>query len=187
MASIKKLNPRSSVSRQGGAGRLDDYRKKRTANSTSEPFGTSINRSSSGPFRFVVHHHAARRTHYDLRLEIDGALRSWAVPKGPSPNVQDKRFAALVEDHPLEYLDFEGRIPDGNYGAGWSIIWDTGFWRPIGDPIEGQEKGKLLFELAGCKLHGKWTLRRSIRMPLAAIFWVPRCTRSGARSGSATG
>jgi bifunctional non-homologous end joining protein LigD len=110
--------------------------------------------------RFVVHHHAARNTHYDLRLEMEGVLRSWAVPKGPSPNVKDKRFAALVEDHPLEYGDFEGKIPEGNYGAGWSIVWDRGYYRPIGDPVEGLAKGKILFELHGQKLHGKWTLVR---------------------------
>ncbi len=117
----------------------------------------------------MVHHHAARNTHYDLRLEMEGVLRSWAVPKGPSPNVKDKRFAALVEDHPLEYGDFEGRIPDGNYGAGWTIVWDRGIWKPKGNPIEGLKKGKLLFELQGCKLHGNWTL---VKMESGEKDWL---------------
>lgn len=108
----------------------------------------------------MIHHHRARQTHYDLRLEMEGVLRSWAVPKGPSPNVADKRFAALVEDHPVEYGDFEGLIPEGNYGAGWTIVWDRGFWIPKGDPLEGLKDGKLLFELRGQKLHGLWTLVR---------------------------
>ncbi len=107
---------------------------------------------------FVVHKHAARQLHFDLRLEMDGVLRSWAVPKGPSYDMNDKRLAVKVEDHPLEYGDFEGTIPDGNYGAGGVIVWDRGEWVPLEDWREGLEKGKLLFELRGYKLHGKWTL-----------------------------
>jgi bifunctional non-homologous end joining protein LigD len=107
---------------------------------------------------FVVHKHAARRLHFDLRLEMDGVLRSWAVPKGPSHDPADKRLAVLVEDHPLEYGDFEGMIPQGNYGAGAVIVWDRGRWIPLEDPVEGLAKGKLLFELHGLKLHGRWTL-----------------------------
>jgi len=102
--------------------------------------------------------HAARRLHWDLRLEMDGVLRSWAVPKGPSPNRADKRLAVHVEDHPLEYGDFEGIIPEGNYGAGAVIVWDRGRWVPLEDPHDGMQKGKLLFELHGYKLKGKWTL-----------------------------
>jgi bifunctional non-homologous end joining protein LigD len=102
--------------------------------------------------------HAARRLHWDLRLEMDGVLRSWAVPKGPSPNTADKRLAVHVEDHPLEYGDFEGIIPEGNYGAGAVIVWDRGVWIPLEDPHEGLRKGKLLFELRGYKLRGTWTL-----------------------------
>ena len=141
---------------------LARYREKRRTNQTPEPFGQagSTKAPTRGYPQFMLHHHAARNTHFDLRLEMQGVLRSWAVPKGPSYNVADKRFAALVEDHPLEYGDFEGRIPDGNYGAGWTIVWDKGFWRPLADPVEGIKKGKLLFELHGCKLHGKWTLVR---------------------------
>jgi bifunctional non-homologous end joining protein LigD len=107
---------------------------------------------------FVVHKHAARQLHFDLRLEMDGVLRSWAVPKGPSYDMNDKRLAVKVEDHPLEYGDFEGIIPQGNYGAGGVIVWDRGEWVPLEDWREGLEKGKLLFELKGYKLHGKWTL-----------------------------
>src|SRR5207248_4392691 len=90
--------------------------------------------------------------------------RSWAVPKGPSPNRADKRLAVHVEDHPLEYGDFEGIIPEGNYGAGAVIVWDRGRWVPLEDPHEGMKKGKLLFELHGYKLKGKWTDRKSTRL-----------------------
>jgi bifunctional non-homologous end joining protein LigD len=107
---------------------------------------------------FVVHKHAATRLHWDLRIEMDGVLRSWAVPKGPSYDMNDKRLAVRVEDHPLEYGDFEGIIPSGNYGAGGIIVWDRGEWVPLEDWREGLEKGKLLFELKGYKLQGKWTL-----------------------------
>jgi bifunctional non-homologous end joining protein LigD len=107
---------------------------------------------------FVVHKHAARQLHFDLRLEMEGVLRSWAVPRGPSYDTNDKRLAVKVEDHPLEYGDFEGVIPQGNYGAGGVIVWDRGEWVPLEDWREGMQKGKLLFELKGYKLHGKWTL-----------------------------
>lgn len=144
------------------ADRLDAYRRKRSADRSPEPFGAT---RPTGGRLFVVQHHAARRLHYDLRLEIDGALHSWAVPKGPSPNPADKRLAVEVEDHPLEYADFEGRIPEGNYGAGASIVWDRGVWVPTADPQEGLAKGKLLFELRGYKLRGRWTLIRTRRSP----------------------
>jgi bifunctional non-homologous end joining protein LigD len=110
---------------------------------------------------FVVQQHAARRVHYDFRLELDGVLVSWAVPKGPSPNPADKRLAVHTEDHPVEYGDFEGVIPEGNYGAGAVIMWDQGVWIPLEDPAAGFEKGKLLFELRGYKLRGRWTLVRT--------------------------
>ncbi len=105
-----------------------------------------------------MHKHAASHLHYDLRLEMRGVLQSWAVPKGPSTNPRDKRLAVLVEDHPLEYGDFEGIIPEGNYGAGAVIVWDRGSWTPVGDPGEGLSRGKLLFQLHGHKLKGTWTL-----------------------------
>src|SRR5512140_3227363 len=135
------------------AGGLDAYRGKRSPERTPEPFG-----GAARPGLFVVHKHAATRLHFDLRLEMDGVLRSWAVPKGPSYDQADKRLAVKVEDHPLEYGDFEGIIPAGNYGAGGVIVWDRGEWVPLEDWREGLEKGKLLFELKGYKLHGKWTL-----------------------------
>ena len=99
--------------------------------------------------------------HYDLRLELEGVLKSWAVPKGPSPNPADKRLAVHVEDHPQDYGDFEGIIPEGNYGAGAVIVWDRGVWVPLEDPVAGLAKGKLLFELRGYKLRGRWTLVRT--------------------------
>ncbi len=107
---------------------------------------------------FVVHQHAARNLHWDLRLELDGVLLSFAVPRGPSPDPADKRLAVQTEDHPIEYADFEGVIPAGNYGAGSMIVWDKGKWIPHGDTREGLAKGKLLFELKGYKLKGMWTL-----------------------------
>jgi bifunctional non-homologous end joining protein LigD len=134
---------------------LATYRAKRSADTSPEPVGTV---SGAPGHLFVVHKHAARQLHFDLRLEMDGVLRSWAVPKGPSYDTNDKRLAVKVEDHPIEYGDFEGVIPPGNYGAGGVIVWDRGEWVPLEDWREGLEKGKLLFELRGYKLHGKWTL-----------------------------
>src|SRR5919106_3361536 len=134
---------------------LATYRAKRSADSSPEPVGTV----SVIPGRlFVVHKHDASHLHFDLRMEMDGVLKSWAVPKGPSYDMADKRLAVRVEDHPTEYGDFEGIIPKGNYGAGGIIVWDRGEWVPLEDWREGLEKGKLLFELKGYKLHGKWTL-----------------------------
>jgi bifunctional non-homologous end joining protein LigD len=138
---------------------LETYRAKRKASQTPEPFGGA----KIGGQRFVVQQHAARRRHYDFRLELDGVLKSWAVPKGPSPNPADKRLAVHVEDHPLEYANFEGLIPSGNYGAGAVIVWDRGRWVPLNDPAEGLKVGKLLFELRGYKLRGKWTLVKTRR------------------------
>jgi len=135
--------------------KLSTYRAKRSADSSPEPVGTV----SDAPGRlFVVHKHAASRLHFDLRLEFGGVLQSWAVPKGPSYDTADKRLAVKVEDHPVEYADFEGIIPAGNYGAGGMIVWDRGEWVALEDWRAGLEKGKLLFELRGYKLHGKWTL-----------------------------
>jgi bifunctional non-homologous end joining protein LigD len=136
---------------------LSAYRAKRSVEKTPEPAGVVALRPGPGGL-FVVHQHAARRLHFDLRLEMGGVLQSWAVPKGPSPNPADKRLAVHVEDHPIEYGDFEGIIPEGNYGAGQVIVWDRGRWTPLEDPVEGMKKGKLLFDLAGYKLKGKWTL-----------------------------
>ena len=144
--------------RPPGPDHLDAYRAKRSLERTPEPAG-AIGRDGEGAGRlFVVHQHAARRLHFDLRLEMEGVLRSWAVPKGPSYDTAEKRLAVNVEDHPIEYGDFEGVIPAGNYGAGAVIVWDRGEWISIGDPLEGLAKGKLLFELRGYKLRGTWTL-----------------------------
>jgi bifunctional non-homologous end joining protein LigD len=137
---------------------LSTYRAKRSLDRTPEPGARAAPAGPSAGGLFVVHMHAARRLHWDLRLEMDGVLQSWAVPKGPSPNPADKRLAVHVEDHPLEYGDFEGLIPEGNYGAGAVIVWDRGVWVPLEDAHEGMKKGKLLFELRGYKLRGKWTL-----------------------------
>ena len=138
---------------------LDDYRNKRSPDRTPEPMG----RGESRPGIFVVQKHAATRLHYDLRLEWDGALKSWAVPKGPSPDPADKRLAMQTEDHPVEYADFEGVIPAGNYGAGKMIVWDFGACAHLIDPRQGLRDGKLLFELSGYKLRGRWTLVRTRR------------------------
>lgn len=148
MADEKPHGPESEDS-------LATYRAKRSADRSPEPVGSV----AQVPGRlFVVHKHAARQLHFDLRLEMDGVLRSWAVPRGPSYDQADKRLAVRVEDHPLEYADFEGVIPEGNYGAGGVIVWDRGEWVALEDWREGLEKGKLLFELKGYKLKGKWTL-----------------------------
>ena len=140
------------------ADQLAAYRAKRSADRTPEPFGGEAIPPTGGGGLFVVHKHAATRLHFDFRFEMDGVLKSWAVPRGPSYDREDKRLAVRVEDHPLEYGDFEGMIPEGNYGAGGVIVWDRGEWVPLEDPKAGLEKGKLLFELRGYKLHGKWTL-----------------------------
>jgi bifunctional non-homologous end joining protein LigD len=140
---------------------LSAYRAKRSLDRTPEPGAKVARAAPAGALQgglFVVHKHAARNLHFDLRLEMDGVLKSWAVPKGPSADPKDKRLAVKVEDHPLEYGDFEGIIPEGNYGAGGVIVWDRGAWAPLEDPHEGMVKGKLLFDLKGYKLRGTWTL-----------------------------
>ena len=145
---------------------LEAYRAKRDASHTPEPFGglgLPDDPDWTKPRMFVVQKHAARRLHYDFRLEWRGTLISWAIPQGPSTDVAEKRLAVMVEDHPVEYADFEGVIPKGNYGAGQVIVWDKGVWLPLEDPDQGFEKGKLLFELRGFKLHGRFTLVRTKR------------------------
>ncbi|MEM6994256.1 MAG: DNA ligase D [Myxococcota bacterium] len=146
---------------------LKEYRAKRSGDRTAEPFGGHIDAKHAAaaavgqPRLFVVQMHAARRLHWDVRLEIDGVLRSWAVPRGPSFDPSVKRLAVETEDHPIEYVDFEGVIPEGNYGAGAMIVWDRGVWIPLEPVGPGYDKGKLLFELRGHKLAGVWTLVRT--------------------------
>jgi bifunctional non-homologous end joining protein LigD len=139
----------------GDSDLLKPYRAKRAPGVTPEPIGAV---GAAEGRLFVMHKHAASHLHWDLRLQMAGVLRSWAVPKGPSANPDDKRLAVHVEDHPIEYGDFEGIIPEGNYGAGAVIVWDRGEWVPLEDPVAGLAKGKLLFDLRGYKLRGRWTL-----------------------------
>ncbi len=153
--------------RHGARGpELQTYRAKRSADSTGEPFGGALPSDGPGgapaePKLFVCQQHAARRMHWDLRLEMGGVLRSWAVPRGPSLDPTEKRLAVETEDHPIEYVDFEGVIPDGNYGAGAMIVWDRGVYVAHIPMAEGYDDGKLLFELFGHKLRGVWTLVRT--------------------------
>ena len=141
---------------------LERYRTKRRLDRTPEP-GPRVGSSAHGD-RFVVQKHAARRLHYDFRLEFDGVLKSWAVPKGPSLDPDDKHLAVHVEDHPLDYADFEGVIPKGQYGGGAVMVWDRGRWFPeeatAADPRRAYEEGKLKFRLEGEKLRGRWMLVR---------------------------
>src|SRR5512141_814852 len=143
-------------------GSLSTYWKKRDFGVTSEPKGKVARVGKA--LSFVIQKHAATRLHYDFRLELDGVLLSWAVPKGPSFDPADKRMAIHVEDHPVSYGGFEGTIPPKQYGAGTVIVWDRGTWEPVGDPRAGMEAGKLVFRLHGEKLAGLWELVR-IRKP----------------------
>jgi bifunctional non-homologous end joining protein LigD len=145
-------------------GDLRRYRQKRDFTKTPEPSGKPGVQTREG-LRFVIQKHAARRLHYDLRLELGGVFKSWAVARGPSLDPSEKRLAIQVEDHPLEYGDFEGIIPQGEYGAGTVMIWDRGIWKPEGDPIKGYEKGHLAFEFCGEKLKGRWHLIRTKLKP----------------------
>lgn len=136
---------------------LKDYQKKRDFRASPEPKGKE-KPAKGEPRKFVVQKHQATQLHYDFRLELDGVLKSWAVPKGPSMDPSVKRLAVQVEDHPIEYADFEGVIPKGEYGGGTVMVWDTGTWRQNGDAREGLQKGSLKFELNGKKLKGGWAL-----------------------------
>lgn len=142
-------------------GDLSTYAAKRDFSRTKEPRGGKAKATlTEAPGRFVIHKHAARRLHYDLRLEHDGVLWSWAVTKGPSLDPAEKRLAVHVEDHPLDYGDFEGTIPQGQYGGGTVMLWDDGHWLPEGDAAFGMKKGHLTFALKGEKLSGVWHLVR---------------------------
>ena len=158
--------------------RLAKYREKRTASRTPEPFG-------GRGWQHLRHAKARRRSlHWDLRLELDGVLLSWALPKGPSPNQADKRLAMKTEDHPLEYAEFEGVIPQGEYGGGAVIVWDRGVWVLLEDAREGLEKGKLLFELRGHKLFGKGM---DLRAEVRRVSPAGRALASGTLSALASG
>ena len=136
---------------------LTKYHQKRHFSRTPEPKGQT-RPSKSAALRFVIQKHDASRLHYDFRLEFDGVLKSWAVPKGPSLDPARKSLAVQVEDHPIDYGDFEGVIPKGEYGGGTVLLWDTGTWQPLHDPGEGFKTGRLHFVLNGKKLHGEWSL-----------------------------
>jgi bifunctional non-homologous end joining protein LigD len=136
---------------------LETYRKKRKFGVTSEPRGHKARRRG---FAYVIQKHAATRLHYDLRIELDGVMKSWAVTRGPSLDPNEKRLAVHVEDHPIEYNKFEGTIPKGEYGGGTVMIWDRGTWEPEADPHKGYTKGHLEFVLHGDKLRGRWHLVR---------------------------
>ena len=137
---------------------LDTYRRKRDFARTPEPKGSRGRRRAQ--LTFVVQKHAARRLHYDFRLELGSVLKSWAVPKEPSLDPRERRLAVHVEDHPLEYGRFEGTIPEGQYGAGTVKIWDRGVWIPDGDPARDYADGKLRFTLRGRRLRGGFSLVR---------------------------
>ena len=143
---------------------LATYNKKRNFKATSEPKGKIVKKNR---FRFVVQRHDASRLHYDFRLELGGVLKSWAVPKGPSMNPADKRLAVMVEDHPVNYINFEGRIPKGNYGAGTVKVWDKGLFFPVNEDLEviterealkALDQGELKIFLKGEKLEGGFVL-----------------------------
>src|SRR2546423_2431689 len=137
---------------------LEEYKRKRRFSETPEPAGEVKKKRGSS---FVIQKHHASRLHYDFRLEMEGVLKSWAVPKGPSYDPTVKRLAMMTEDHPYDYARFEGVIPEGNYGAGNVIIWDNGEWEfiePGDDPVKALKSGKLTFRLFGKKMFGEWAL-----------------------------
>jgi bifunctional non-homologous end joining protein LigD len=145
---------------------LKEYRKKRDFKVTKEPEGATPARASQSDLLYVVQKHQASHLHYDFRLEWRGVLLSWAVPKGPSLDPSVKRFATRVEDHPVEYGDFEGVIPQGEYGGGTVMLWDRGAWTPeVPDVDDGLQKGDLKFTLHGKKLKGSWVLVRTAFRP----------------------
>lgn len=150
------------MARSSAAQKLAKYRTMRDFTKTAEPSGAKA-RGAAGLSHpaFVIQKHAARRLHYDFRLELDGVLLSWSVPKGPSLSPAEKRLAVRTEDHPLDYADFEGVIPAGQYGGGTVVVWDRGTWEAEGDPQDSMKKGRLSFTLHGEKLSGRWHLVRT--------------------------
>jgi len=164
--------------KQVRAGRLAEYRRKRDFTRTAEPRGGR--RKAAAKLAYVIQKHAASHLHFDLRLELDGAMKSWAVPKGPSLDPSVKRLAMEVEDHPIEYNKFEGTIPEGEYGGGTVMLWDRGTYAYAGtddgDPIEalrrGYAKGDFKFELRGKRLRGSWVLVRTRRGDPKRAQWL---------------
>src|SRR5688572_30409446 len=141
-------------------GSLREYHARRDFARTAEPKGV-VGKQKASKLRYLIQKHAARALHYDFRLEWNGVLMSWAVPRGPSEDPDDKRLAVRTEDHPIDYGDFEGTIPQGEYGGGTVMLWDTGTWTPQEQEpdVEAQlKKGKLAIILHGKRLHGKWAL-----------------------------
>src|SRR5215208_1045679 len=151
----------------GSGDRLARYRRKRRFDATPEPAGATVPAASGPDGRFVVQRHRATRLHYDFRLEVDGVLASWAVPKGPTLDPGVRRQAIHVEDHPIEYFDFEGVISKGEYGGGDVIVWDRGRWTPAKDvdPATAVATGELHFDLHGERLRGRFVLVRTDRSP----------------------
>jgi bifunctional non-homologous end joining protein LigD len=145
---------------------LQEYRRKRSFADTPEPSGRTRSRAAGKRLRYVIQKHQATNLHYDFRLEWRGVLLSWAVPKGPSLDPSTKRLAMRVEDHPVEYAGFEGTIPEGEYGAGTVMVWDTGTWRPEDPDVDAAlRRGDLKFTLLGKKLKGSWVLVRTRGFP----------------------
>lgn len=161
---VKRKAAKKSIRKTGSKSRaqqnLKKYRSMRDFAVTAEPSGKTSGVRASRQLRYVIQKHAATRLHYDFRLELNGTFRSWAVTRGPSLDPAEKRLAVEVEDHPLDYGDFEGTIPKGQYGGGTVMLWDRGFWEPEGDPDKMIAKGDLKFSLDGEKLHGSWVLVR---------------------------
>ena len=147
------------MAKRAGRYSIETYNRKRDFAKTAEPRGSKARRKG---YSFVVQKHDASRLHWDFRLELDGVLKSWAVPKGPSIDPNDKRLAVRTEDHPLDYGEFEGTIPKGEYGGGTVMLWDKGHWHPEPgkDPSKTLEEGHLHFELDGERMKGEWVLFR---------------------------
>src|SRR5262249_20411762 len=166
----KKAAPRRIQDARARRSSLATYHAKRRFSETPEPKGAKGRRAG---WSYVIQKRAARRLHYDFRLELDGVPKSWAVTRGPSLNPKDKRLAIRTEDHPLDYGAFEGVIPPDNYGAGTVLLWDRGTWEPLGDPHEGLQRGKLAFRLHGERLRGEWALiRLRPRKPERQESWL---------------
>src|SRR4030095_6645099 len=163
---MKALEGASSKS----AGALREYWSKRDFRRTPEPAGRAGTHATQ-ELQYCIPRHAARRLHYDFRLEWDGVLKSWAIPKGPSLDPAARRLAVQTEDHPLDYGAFEGTIPSGEYGAGEVVLWDRGTWQPRGEAAAEVAQGKLHFTLHGEKLRGEWLL---VRMGRGADEWLLR-------------